>query len=152
MNENKFQYCHKIIIFSKDRDKVLLFRRYEKGQFGGMFAFVGGKMDIDENSIVDSLKREKDEEIGEDVKIKVFTDFCADFLFVRDTGKPIVMSFYFGIYENGEINLNDEHLEYKWVEIDELSKFEPKIFDTEKRVKEILRLDKIIKEENLVLI
>ena len=117
-----------------------------------MFAFVGGKMDADEVSILDSLKREKDEEIGEDVKIKVFLNFCENFFFIRESGKPIMMSFYFGVYEDGKINLNDEHLEYKWVKIDELKEFEPKIFDIEEKAKKMLKLDKIIREEDLVLI
>ena len=64
MEQYNFQYCQKIVVLSKDRTKVLLCKRKGEADYDGIFSFIGGKMETTDISIIEGLKREKDEETG----------------------------------------------------------------------------------------
>ncbi len=107
-------------------------------------------METTDTSIIAGLKREKDEEVGENFKIKIYTQFSLNLLFRKKDGNSMILPHYLAIYEKGEINLNDEYSEYQWVNIDNLKDFEPKIPNIPETVKELLLLEKIAKEFTLI--
>ena len=78
MKKYNFQYCQKIVVYSKDELSVLLCKRKDEADFDGIFSFIGGKMEITDASMLEGLKREKDEEVGEEFKIKVFPSFTTN--------------------------------------------------------------------------
>lgn len=152
MEKYNFQYCQKIIVLSKDRAKALLCRRKGEADFDGVFSFIGGKMETTDSSILDGLKREKDEEVGEAFKINIYPTFTSNLLFVKKDGRKMILPHYLAIHESGEVKLNEEYSEYQWVEIDKLDEFEPKIPGIPEMVNRLLRLEKIAKEKELILI
>jgi ADP-ribose pyrophosphatase YjhB (NUDIX family) len=152
MNRFHFQYCQKIVVFSKDKKKVLLCKRKDEQDFDSMFSFIGGKMETTDKSIIEGLKREKDEEVGENFKIKIFTKFSSNIHHVKKDGNSMILPHYLSFHESGEINLSEEYSEYKWVDIMDLESFEPKIPNIPQKVKEMLEIEKLARKEDYVLI
>ena len=152
MEKYNFQYCQKIVVLSKDRAKTLLCRRKGEADFDGVFSFIGGKMETTDLSLLDGLKREKDEEVGESFKIKIYPTFTSSLLFVKKDGHKMIIPHYLAIHESGEAKLNEEYSEYQWIKIDKLEEFEPKIPGIPEMVNRLLRLEKIAKEKEFVLI
>jgi len=152
MQEYNFQYCQKIIVLSKEMDKVLLCKRKGEADYDGTFSFIGGKMENTDPSILEGVKREKDEEVGEGFEIKLFPKFTFNVLFRKKDGNAMILPHYLSIYEDGEIELNEEYSEYKWVSLDDLAEFEPKIASIPDTLTEVLKLKEIIQEDDLILI
>jgi ADP-ribose pyrophosphatase YjhB (NUDIX family) len=145
-----FQNCQKIVLFRKNNTEVLLAKRKGENDYDGIYSFVGGKMEIIDGGILEGLKREKNEEIGNDIKIKIWPVFNTMNFFVKKDGSHMVLPHYYARYESGEIKLNEEYSDYKWVEVSKLADFELKIETVELMVKNLLRLVNSIKEEELV--
>jgi len=127
MQKYNFQYCQKIVVFSQDESSVLLCKRKNEADYDGTFSFIGGKMEITDQSILAGLKREKDEEVGPNFKIKVFPTFTTNILFTKKDGSAMILPHIYAIHLEGEIQLSEEYSEYKWVKLDKIDKFEPKI-------------------------
>jgi len=111
MDQYNFQYCQKIIVLSKDKSSVLLCRRKGEADYDGVFSFIGGKMETTDESIVAGLKREKDEEVGPDFRIRVYPKFTPNILFRKKDGSSMILPHYLAIHEAGEIELNEEYSE-----------------------------------------
>ena len=152
MDEFKFMYCQKIIVFSKDEKKVLLAKRKGENDYDGVFSFIGGKMETTDKSLIEGLTREKNEEVGENFKIKVFHTFSHNLLWRRNDGNAMVLPHYLAIHESGEITLNEEYSEYVWVPLDELDNFEPMIKNIPQASQTVLRLLQIAKETDFVVV
>jgi len=152
MEQYNFQYCQKIVVLSKDRTKVLLCKRKGEADYDGIFSFIGGKMETTDISIIEGLKREKDEETGHMFKIMIYPTFSFNSLFRKKDGHSMILPHYLAIYEYGEIKLNEEYSEYQWVKIDKLKEFEPKIPNISETVNELFRLEKIAKKKEFILI
>ena len=151
MCKYNFQYCQKIVVLSKDKNRVLLCKRKGEADYDGTFSFIGGKMEITDVSIIKGLKREKDEEVGINFKIMLYPKFSLNLLFRKKDGNSMIIPHYFAIHEKGDVNLNKEYSEYKWVEIEDLNEFEPKIYNIPETVNEILKLEKIANKEEFIL-
>ena len=128
MEKYNFQYCQKIVVYSKDESSVLLCKRKGEADFDGTFSFIGGKLETTDKDIVDGLKREKDEELGENFKIRIFPAFSTNVFFVKKDGSSMILPHYYAIHESGTIQLNEEYSEFKWVPLKDVATFEPKIF------------------------
>lgn len=152
MSTYHFQYCQKIIVFSKDMKKVLLCKRKGEADYDGVFSFIGGKLETTDSSIFEGLRREKEEEIGKNCKIRVYPGFSLNLLFRKKDGNAMILPHYLAVYANGEIILNEEYSEHKWVPLAKLKSFEPKIPNIPQTVKEILRLKKVAKANEFILI
>lgn len=124
-----FQYCQKLVILSADRSKVLLAKRKGEADYDGVYSFVGGKMEITDPSFVEGMKREKNEEIGPQTKVKAIPDeSCYNWMFTKKDGNVIILPHIACVFQSGEIELNkEEYSEYAWVPISDLAGFEPKI-------------------------
>lgn len=122
-----FQYCQKLVILSADKQSVLLAKRKGEADYDGTYSFIGGKMETTDKSIIDGMRREKDEEIGPSVKIKVLPNESYNVLFKKKDGNSMILPHIAGVFQSGEILLSDEYSDYKWVPFNELGSLEPKI-------------------------
>lgn len=147
-----FQNCQKIVVFKDNNSKVLLAKRVGEKDFDDTYTFIGGKMETSDDGILEGLKREKNEEMGENFKIKIYPVFNTMNFYIKKDGSHMVLPHYYARYESGEIKLNEEYSDYKWVEVEKLAEFEPKVETVEIMVKNLLRLVEVMKEEELVLI
>lgn len=122
-----FQYCQKLIVLSSDKTKVLLAKRKGEADYDGVYSFIGGKMETTDETILAGMKREKDEEIGQNADVAVLPNETYNLLFRKKDGNSMILPHIAGVFIAGDIKLNEEYSEYKWVLVDELEKFEPKI-------------------------
>jgi len=122
-----FQYCQKIVVLSPDRKSVLLAKRKGEADYNGTYSFIGGKMETTDNTITDGIKREKDEEIGVATIINILPNETYNVLFRKSDGNSMILPHIAAIFRSGEIILSDEYSDFKWVPIEELDTFEPKI-------------------------
>ncbi|MDP1833527.1 MAG: NUDIX domain-containing protein [Candidatus Moranbacteria bacterium] len=127
MKKYNFQFCPKIVVFSNDLKSVLLCRRKDEKDHNGIFSFIGGKMETTDESIVAGLAREKDEEVGKDFRIDLYAKYSANLFFIKKDGSKMILPHYYAIHKSGEIKLNEEYSEFRWVMNNELKNFEPKI-------------------------
>lgn len=154
--ENKekynFQYCQKLVIFSADFKKVLLCKRKGENDYDGVYSFIGGKMETTDSDLVSAMQREKNEEVGKNFKVKLYQKFSNNLTFKKKSGDYMVLPHYLAKHVAGEVELSEEYSDYKWVEIEQLENFEPKINNIPESVKTLLKLEKIIEEEDLEII
>jgi 8-oxo-dGTP pyrophosphatase MutT (NUDIX family) len=123
-----FQYIQKLVIFSADQKNVLLAKRKGEADYDGTFSFIGGKMETTDDSLVAGMKREKDEEIGAGTKVRVLPNESYNVRFPKKDGSISICPHIAAVFISGDIALNtDEYSEYRWVALDELKAFEPKI-------------------------
>jgi NADH pyrophosphatase NudC (nudix superfamily) len=150
MERYNFQYCQKIVVFSSDLTSVLLCRRQDEKDLNGIFTFIGGKMEITDESILAGLLREKNEEVGAAFKINIFTKYSTNLFYIKKDGSRMILPHYFAIHKSGEIVLNSEYSEYRWVKIEDLNEFEPKIPNIPKTVSDMELLFKIEDLKDLI--
>ena len=146
MQQYNFQYCQKLVIYSKDESSVLLCKRKDEADFDGAFSFIGGKMENTDSGIIDGLQREKDEEVGKDFNIKVFPFFTTNIFFVKKDGSAMILPHFYAIHTAGDIVLNEEYSEYAWVSLGDVDNFEPKINTISDVLHKMTILKKVIKE------
>lgn len=152
MDKYNFQYCQKIVVYSKDETSVLLCKRKMEADFDGSFSFIGGKLETTDSNIIEGLKREKNEEVGENFKIKIFPTFTTNVSFVKKDGNSMILPHFYAIYESGNIQLSKEYSEYKWVPLKDIPTFEPKIFTIPDILDKLSILKEIIhKTESIVI-
>ncbi|MCD4704895.1 NUDIX hydrolase [bacterium] len=143
MDKYNFQYCQKIVVYSKDRLSVLLCKRKDEPDFDATFSFIGGKLETTDDNIIEGLKREKNEEVGVDFKIRIFPNFTTNIHFVKKDGSPMILPHFYSIHESGSIQLNnDEYSEYKWVLLKDI----PNLKNIISNIPDILNKFKILKE------
>lgn len=86
-----FQYCQKLVILSEDKSRVLLAKRINENDFNGIYSFIGGKMETSDNSLTLAMKREKDEEIGQNIKIKFLANETNNLLYKKKDGSMMIL-------------------------------------------------------------
>lgn len=152
MNKYDFQYCQKIVILSKNKDSVLLCKRKGENDYNETFSFAGGKMETSDKSILAGITREKNQELGENFKINLLITYTTNLLFRKRNDKYMILPHLLAIHQEGEIKLNKEYSEYKWVPIDSLNEFEPKIQSIPEIIQTLNRLKQILTKDDFILI
>ncbi|MFH1197772.1 MAG: NUDIX domain-containing protein [bacterium] len=108
-------------IIQNEKGEILLLKRAAGDNFGGMWCLPGGKVDYGltvESAIITEIKEETNLDCTE-----------VKFLFYMD-GLPVeeyyahYIIFYFECKVTGEIKLNEESDEYRWVRIEDIDKYE----------------------------
>jgi len=150
MPNYNFQYCQKIVVFSKDNSKVLLARRKGEADYDSIFSFIGGKMETTDKDMIEGMRREKNEEVGENFKIRINPVYNTANYYVKKDGNCMVLPHYYAQHIAGDIKLNEEYSEYKWVDVDELENFEPKIENIPEIVRRLLKLVPLMKETEFI--
>ncbi len=143
-----FQYCQKMVVFSSDFEKVLLCRRKGEADYDGVYSFIGGKMETSDEDIVEAMRREKNEEVGENVRLKLCAEFSNNLTFKKKSGDYMILPHYLAVHMEGEIKLNEEYDDYRWVPVKELEEFEPKIENIPETVAKMLKLKQVLDEDD----
>lgn len=152
MEHYHFQNVQKLVVFSKDGKSVLMCKRQGEADLDGVFTFIGGKMETTDKTLLNGLKREKDEETGPGFQVRVCPHFSTNRIFITKNKSMQILPHYYAEHLKGEIVLNEEYSEYKWVKLEELASFEPKVETIPGVVEELLRLKKVLKEEDFEII
>jgi len=136
-----FQYCPKIIIFN-DKDEVLLCERKWEQDFDWIYSFPWWKREITDEKIEIWIKREIQEELWNDIKLKFYRLFNIEEEYVKKIWDIMILPHYFSYYVWWEIELNEgEYSEYRWVSIVDL-----KQINTIPTVEKIVRAFILFKE------
>lgn len=122
-----FIYNQKLVVLSADKKSVLLAKRQGEADYDATYTFIGGKMETTDESILDGMKREKDEEIGEHAIIKVLDQETLNILYRKKDGDSVIIAHVAAVYVSGDIELSDEYSDYQWVALTELEAFGPKV-------------------------
>lgn len=144
-----FQYCQKIVLFDEE-DNVLLARRKGEADYDGVYSLIGGKMETTDASLVEGMRREKQEEIGRRAIVLIAPHLSFNILFRKKDGSSMVLPHLYALYKGGEIDLNEEYDDYKWVAPTDLEAFEPKIETIVEAVRRARQLRQIIADDELV--
>ncbi|HTH72481.1 MAG TPA: NUDIX domain-containing protein [Candidatus Pristimantibacillus sp.] len=117
-----FHYCPKLIVFSEDKQSILMARRAGEADYDGVYTFIGGKTETTDGTLLAGLQREKNEEIGTEAKLKIcYMMSCYQVWYTKKNGNSMVLPHHIAIYQGGEIKLNPgEYDDYKWVPLDEI--------------------------------
>lgn len=152
--EIKDRELHRVVstaIIRKDGKYLILKRSPRKKVWPGRWTVPGGGLSVDDYinipkttvdawyySLVNSLKREIKEETGLEV---VKLNYLLDLTFVRPDGIPVITFSYYGDWHSGDIQLNEENIDYQWVTAEEAKDYDL----IEGILEEIEMTDKIIK-------
>jgi len=122
-----YQISLKVILKNK-KGEILILKAAKSGRFAGLYDLAGGRIDTDEFLLPFSeiIKREFKEEIG-NVRYKlnpypvaIVRDGPRDLALVPEKGVRILYVFFEASYLNGEIKISDEHLAYRWVNLEKV--------------------------------
>jgi 8-oxo-dGTP diphosphatase len=155
--EIKDRELHRMVstaIIYKDGKYLLLRRSLSKKVFPGKWTVPGGGLEVDDYintpkttkdhwyfAIEKSLRREIKEECNLEVgKIK----YLLDIAFIRSDGIPVVILSFYCPYKSGEVKLDEDSIDYKWVTYEEAKKYDL----VEGFLEEIEMVDRILKGEN----
>ncbi|MGB2762609.1 MAG: NUDIX domain-containing protein [Minisyncoccales bacterium] len=155
--EIKNRELHRITstaIIHKDGKYLIVRRSLNKKAFSGKWTVPGGGLEVDDYinlpkttndhwyfAIEKSLKREIKEEVNLEVaRLK----YLLDIAFIIPDGTPaIILSFYCD-YKSGEVKLNEENIDYKWLTYEEAKNYDL----IEGILEEMEMVDKILKGAN----
>ncbi len=120
---NTFYKVHGIRVLIYRNGKLLIMKRADSDENdGNLWDIPGGKIEPDE-SVFDAITREVFEETGlsaasisiEDLHGLIIGDF--------DSGNKLVIAVYECNSSTTKIKLNEEHSDYRWVNLSELSSY-----------------------------
>ncbi len=155
--EIKDRELHRITsttIIYKDGKYLLVRRSLEKKAFPGKWTVSGGGLEVDDYintpkttkdhwyfAIENSLRREIKEECNLEVgKIK----YLLDITFIRPDGIPAVILSFYCSYKSGEVKLDEDNIDYKWISYEEVKKYDL----VEGLLEEFEMVNRILKGEN----
>jgi 8-oxo-dGTP pyrophosphatase MutT (NUDIX family) len=134
----KDRELHRIAVTAviyNDEGKFLITKRSpHKKVFPNLWTVPGGGMEVDDyihtepngnkqwyGAIEKTLRREVMEEVN--VEIEKPEYFC-DVAFIRPDNVPVLVLSYFAKYKSGEVELDDDAVEYAWISVDEIDGYE----------------------------
>ncbi len=155
--EIKDKELHRIaltaIIYNDEGKFLLTQRSLTKKAFPGKWTVPGGGLNIDDymhtppttaagqwyHSLENTLRREVREEVNLEIEKP---QYLLDLTFIRPDGIPVVVLSYYAKYKSGEIKLDDDSIDFKWVTL-----AEAKDYDLIAGIwEEIEMVDKILKK------
>jgi len=148
---------HRIVstaIIRKDGKYLIVQRNPNRKVFPGRWSLAGGGLEVSDYidnpkttpeawyyAIENSLKREIKEEVGLEVEN---LKYLLDLVFIRPDNIPVVTLSYYCDWKSGDVKLNEENVDYKWVTVEEAEGY-----DLISGILEEIRMaDKIYKGEN----
>lgn len=110
----KYWVGAKAIVYNTKLKKLLLMKRSYYDTSAGMWENPGGKKEVGE-TMEETLRREVFEETG--IEVKEYRQLYITT--INEERNPFVIIGYFVTTEKEELDLSFEHVEYKWVSVDE---------------------------------
>ena len=105
-------------IYNTKTNKVLLLQRNDGNN---AWEIPGGKRENNED-IVDALKREVQEETG-----LIINEYKLVYVSLTFENHPVLKPFlnigYLCLVDNSDVVISDEHIDYKWVSVEELANY-----------------------------
>ncbi|WP_433715380.1 NUDIX hydrolase [Nocardia sp. CA-084685] len=141
-----FQYCQKLVVIDPVTDSVLLARRKGEADYDSVYSLIGGKMETTDGSILDAIRREKEEEIGKAAIIAIAEALSYNVLFKKKDGNSMILPHFYAEYQGGEIELNDEYSDYLWLPKHQLESFSPMIETIPEAVRWATEIGELIKK------
>ena len=111
----KYWVGAKAFVYNTKLKKFLVIKRSQGDTSAGMWENPGGKKEVGED-IADALKRELLEETGIEVTNYKLLYATA----INEERNPFMIIGFLVTTEKEDIELSYEHVEYKWVDVDEL--------------------------------
>ena len=142
-------------IIQKDGKFLITKRSLDRKAFSGKWTVPGGGLEVDDYintpkkdsspqwyfALTNTLKREVREEVNLEIKN---IRYLLDLTFIRPDGIPVVVLSYYCDWQSGEVVLNDENIDYKWVSFEEAKNYDL----IEGILEEIEMVDRISKGED----
>jgi len=152
IKNKKLHQISSTAIIQKDGKYLILKRSLKKKSFPGKWTVPGGKLEISDYinlpkttsdhwyfAIDKSLRREVKEETNLDIgPLK----YLCDMTFITSEGIPSVILSFYCDWKSGQVNLDEDNIDYKWVSLEEANNFDL----VEGLLEEIKMVDKIIKQ------
>lgn len=107
-------------ILKNDKGEILALESHNNGPTAGFYDLPGGRIDDTEIKIpfVEILKREIKEEVG-DVQYNINEKPFLGLSWEWPNGQEMVFIYYEAKLDSGDVKISEEHLSYKWVELNE---------------------------------
>jgi 8-oxo-dGTP pyrophosphatase MutT (NUDIX family) len=152
--ENQKVELHRVVataIIRKEGKYLIVKRNSDRNSFPGRWGVPGGGLEMMDYvnlpkttsdawyyAVENSLLREIKEEVGLEVQKP---KYLLDLIFIRRDGIPVVTLSYYCDWKSGEVKLNEENTDCKWVSVEEAKNYDliEGIFDEIKMVDEILK-------------
>ena len=158
--EIKERKLHRVVVTAviiKEGKFLITQRSKDRRAYPLLWTVPGGGMEVDDYintektnedcwyfSAEKTLKREVREEVNLEVdNLK----YLLDLTFIRPNGVPAFVLSYYCNYKSGEVELNDENIDYKWVSYEEAKDYElvPGLLGEIEMVDKILKGEKDVK-------
>lgn len=124
--DNTAIYILSSAILKDDSGRILLLKRSNNHKtFKGHWQLPEGKVEFGEHP-ADALVREINEETGLVVRSSNLKSIASWSATIDGYGYQLIRILY-DVPHEGKINLSEEHVDFRWVTLDEAKKLEPKI-------------------------
>ena len=139
MVEIKDKELHRIsltaIIYNNEGKYLITKRALTKKAFPGKWTVPGGGLETDDyvnskpttsagqwyNALETTLRREVREEVNLEIEKP---QYLLDLTFIRPDGIPVVVLSYFAKYKSGEVKLDTDSIDYKWLTLEEAKSYD----------------------------
>lgn len=119
----------------KDFEYLITQRSAAEENFMHRWHVPGGKLGTDdymeskpttkEGQWYDVLDSTLRREVSEEVNLEINKpNYLLDLVFINKKGIPVVVLSYYAEYKSGEVKLDEDSMDYKWVTLDEAKKFD----------------------------
>ncbi|MBL7142170.1 MAG: NUDIX domain-containing protein [Candidatus Pacebacteria bacterium] len=135
--ENQKLELHRVTataIIQKDGRYLILQRSPNKKAFPSRWSVPGGGLELSDyintpktnldawyfpltNSLKREIKEETDLEVGE-------LKYLLDLTFLRSDNVPVITLSYYCDWQSGEVKMNEENVDYKWVSLEEAKNYD----------------------------
>ena len=123
------------IIYNDDGKFLITKRALSKKAFPGKWTVPGGGLEIDDyintkpttpagqwyGALETTLRREVREEANLEIEKP---QYLLDIAFIRPDGIPVVILSYYAKYKSGEVKLDVDSIDYKWVSLEEAKQYD----------------------------
>jgi 8-oxo-dGTP pyrophosphatase MutT (NUDIX family) len=145
-----------VIIYKPDHTYLITRRALHKKMMPGKWTVPGGGLNIDDyihlkpategapqwyGALSSTTKREIKEEVNIEIgKPQLLTDLT----FIRPDGVPVIVFSYYAPYISGEVTLDEDTIDFKWVTLEEAKNYDliDGIWDEIREVEELLNYKK----------